>query len=72
MDHTMNQANADGQDGLFTTETAGLPEVASPGVLRLRDGDRLDLRIGPVRKLCVPRIASTTLTSRVALPAVQP
>src|SRR5437016_4244449 len=50
MDHTMNQANADGQDGLFTTETAGLPEVASPCVIRLRDGDRLDLRIGPVRK----------------------
>jgi FtsP/CotA-like multicopper oxidase with cupredoxin domain len=50
MDHTMNQANADGQDGLFTTETAGLPEVASPGVIRLHDGDRLDLRIGPVRK----------------------
>jgi len=46
----MNQSNTNGQDGLFTTETAGLPEVASPGVLRLRDGDRLDLRIGPVRK----------------------
>src|SRR5438094_9257821 len=50
MDHTMNQANADGQDDLFTTETAGLPEVASPGMIRLRDGDRLDLRIGPARK----------------------
>jgi Multicopper oxidase len=47
----MKQTNADGQDGLFTTETAGLPEVARPGVIRLRDGDRLDLRIGPVRKL---------------------
>jgi FtsP/CotA-like multicopper oxidase with cupredoxin domain len=46
----MNQTNANGQDGLFTTETAGLPEVAHPGVIRLRDGDRLDLRIGPVRK----------------------
>ncbi len=46
----MNQTNANGQDELFTTETAGLPEVASPGVTRLRDGDRLDLRIGPVRK----------------------
>jgi FtsP/CotA-like multicopper oxidase with cupredoxin domain len=50
MDHTMNQANADGQDELFTTETAGLPEMASPDVIRLHDGDRLDLRIGPVRK----------------------
>ena len=35
---------------LFTTETAGLPEVSRPGVIRLHDGDRLDLRIGPVRK----------------------
>jgi FtsP/CotA-like multicopper oxidase with cupredoxin domain len=50
MDHTMNQTNGNGQDGLFTTETAGLPEVASPGVIRLHDGDRLDLRIGPARK----------------------
>jgi FtsP/CotA-like multicopper oxidase with cupredoxin domain len=46
----MNQTNATGQNDLFTTETAGLPEVAIPGVIRLRDGDRLDLRIGPVRK----------------------
>jgi FtsP/CotA-like multicopper oxidase with cupredoxin domain len=46
----MNQTNADGQNDLFTTETAGLPEVARPGVTRLHDGDRLDLRIGPVRK----------------------
>jgi FtsP/CotA-like multicopper oxidase with cupredoxin domain len=35
---------------LFTTETAGLPEVIRPSVTRLRDGDRLDLRIGPVLK----------------------
>ena len=35
---------------LFTTETAGLPEVLGPDVTRLADGDRLDLRIGPVRK----------------------
>src|SRR6266513_6418106 len=46
----MNQTNATGQDELFTTATAGLPEVASPDVIRLRDGDRLDLRIGPARK----------------------
>ena len=46
----MNQTNATGQDDLFTTEAAGLPEVARPGVTRLRDGDWLDLRIGPVRK----------------------
>jgi FtsP/CotA-like multicopper oxidase with cupredoxin domain len=46
----MNQANANGQDELFTTETAGLPEVLRPAVTRLHDGDRLDLRIGPARK----------------------
>src|SRR4051794_13861363 len=46
----MNQAKADTSDDLFTTETAGLPEVLGPDVTRLADGDRLDLRIGPVRK----------------------
>ena len=46
----MDQTSANGQDELFTTETAGLPEVAHPAVTRLRDGDRLDLRIGPARK----------------------
>jgi FtsP/CotA-like multicopper oxidase with cupredoxin domain len=34
----------------FTTETAGLEEVSSPRVTRLRDGDRLDLTISSVRK----------------------
>jgi FtsP/CotA-like multicopper oxidase with cupredoxin domain len=37
-------------ENLFTTETAGLPQVLGPDVTRLADGDRLDLRIGPVRK----------------------
>src|SRR5215204_4659475 len=37
-------------DDLFTTETTGLPEAAGPQSIRLRDGDRLDLRIEPVRK----------------------
>ena len=46
----MSQTDANGQDELFTTETAGLPEVSRPAVTRLHDGDRLDLRIGPVRK----------------------
>ena len=46
----MTPARANQQDDLFTTETAGLPEVASPGMIRVADGDRLDLRIGPVRK----------------------
>src|SRR5207244_4134527 len=45
-----DQDNANGNDDLFTTETAGLPEVLRPVVTRLGDGDRLDLRIGPVRK----------------------
>ena len=35
---------------LFTTDTAGLAEVSSPSVIRLHDGERFDLRIGPVRK----------------------
>ena len=35
---------------LFTTETAGLEQVSSPRVTRLRDGDRLDLTISSVRK----------------------
>jgi FtsP/CotA-like multicopper oxidase with cupredoxin domain len=46
----MTPASASQQDDLFTTETAGLPEVLGPDVTRLADGDRLDLRIGPVRK----------------------
>ena len=35
---------------VFTTATAGLKEVLNPRVLRLWDGDRLDLDISPVRK----------------------
>jgi FtsP/CotA-like multicopper oxidase with cupredoxin domain len=35
---------------LFTTDTAGLPLVSTPGVTRLRDGDRLQLGISAVRK----------------------
>jgi FtsP/CotA-like multicopper oxidase with cupredoxin domain len=35
---------------LFTTETAGLAQVSSARVTRLRDGDRLDLSISSVRK----------------------
>jgi hypothetical protein len=30
--------------------TAGLEDVSSPHLVQLRDGDRLDLRISPVRK----------------------
>ena len=36
--------------GLFTTETAGLPDASAPQVIRLNDGDRFDLHITPVRK----------------------
>jgi hypothetical protein len=46
----MNPARADQQDDLFTTATARLPEVLGPDVTWLADGDRLDLRIGPVRR----------------------
>ena len=46
---TMKGQPADSDD-LFTTETAGLPDALPPQVIRLNDGDRLDLRITPVRK----------------------
>jgi FtsP/CotA-like multicopper oxidase with cupredoxin domain len=45
----MEPTETDSQD-MFTTETAGLAEASSPSVIRLRDGDRFDLRIEPVRK----------------------
>jgi len=35
---------------LFSTETTGLAQVSRPQVIRLTDGDRFDLSIGPVRK----------------------
>jgi FtsP/CotA-like multicopper oxidase with cupredoxin domain len=35
---------------LFTTETAGLTPVSTPGTTRLRDGDRLQLGVSSVRK----------------------
>jgi FtsP/CotA-like multicopper oxidase with cupredoxin domain len=34
----------------FTTETEGLPEASNPSVVRLYNGDSLDLSIRPVRK----------------------
>ena len=39
-----------GVGDVFTTETAGLPNASNTEVIRLHDGDRLDLRIRPVRK----------------------
>src|ERR687897_2029596 len=42
-------AAMDRQDA-FTTDTTGLPEASSPSVVRLHDGDSVDLRIRPVRK----------------------
>jgi len=39
----------DSQD-LFSTETTGLSEASAPSVIRLSDGGRFDIRIGPVRK----------------------
>ena len=46
---SMNGQPGDSDD-LFTTETAGLPEVSPPQMIRLNDGGQLDLRITPVRK----------------------
>ncbi|MFL5791421.1 MAG: multicopper oxidase domain-containing protein [Actinomycetota bacterium] len=37
-------------DDLFTTDVSGLPEASPPQVIRLSDGDQLDLTIAPVRK----------------------
>jgi FtsP/CotA-like multicopper oxidase with cupredoxin domain len=37
-------------DGLFPTDTEGLPEAQPVPVVHLHDGDELDLRIRPVRK----------------------
>ena len=37
-------------DPTFSTDTTGLPAVSRPDRLRLRDGDRLPLRIAPVAK----------------------
>src|SRR5947208_8879960 len=42
--------NATEPDDRFTTETAGLSEATRPELIRLQDGDRLDLHIEPVRK----------------------
>ena len=39
-----------GSGSTFTTETAGIPDVTQPEVIRLKDGDRFAFRIGPVRK----------------------
>ena len=38
-----------GPGSTFTTDTAGLPDVSRPEVVRLKDGDRFAFRIGPVR-----------------------
>jgi FtsP/CotA-like multicopper oxidase with cupredoxin domain len=37
------------RDG-FSNETRGLPEASSPSDIHLKDGEHLDLRIGPVKK----------------------
>ena len=46
--HTMKGQTA--TSDLFTTETTGLRDALPPKVIRLSDGDQLDLRITPVRK----------------------
>jgi FtsP/CotA-like multicopper oxidase with cupredoxin domain len=47
--HSMNEEPAR-PDNVFTTETTGLLDAARPQLIRLRDGERFDLRIEPVRK----------------------
>jgi hypothetical protein len=42
---------------VFATGTAGLTDASTPNVIRLHDGDRFDVHIGPVRK----RIAAAEL-----------
>ena len=41
----------------FPTDPSGLPEATCPEVLELADGDKLDLRLGPVAK----RLGDTTV-----------
>ena len=41
-------AQPTGPDGGFSTDPTGLPPAVPPTVVRLRHGERLDLRIGPV------------------------
>jgi FtsP/CotA-like multicopper oxidase with cupredoxin domain len=45
----MTKTASDSQD-VFTTETTGLPDASSPSIVRLPNGGRFDIRIGPVRK----------------------
>src|SRR3989475_9186737 len=46
----MNQSTRIEPQEVFTTETSGLPDATRPRVIRLKDGDRFDIHIGPVSK----------------------
>jgi hypothetical protein len=49
----MHQHGGHGSDvaaGAFPTEVEGLPEAGRPVMLKLADGEVLDLRLGPVVK----------------------
>ena len=46
----MNQEAGHDPKDLFSTEPTGLPEASPPSLIRLHDGDQLDLTIHPVRK----------------------
>jgi hypothetical protein len=48
--HPVNEEPTRAGD-LFTTETTGLSDAGRPQLIRLREGDRFDLHIDPVRKL---------------------
>jgi FtsP/CotA-like multicopper oxidase with cupredoxin domain len=49
-EETMDQHIDHGQRDLFPTDPSGLPEAGRPQLLELADGDRLELRVGPVAK----------------------
>ena len=61
MDH---EAETDPQD-LYDTDAAGLAEALLPSVIRLHDGDRLDLAIHPVRKTIAGRGAAHARLQRL-------
>jgi hypothetical protein len=50
MEHDEHYQHAESDLDHFPTETAGLPEAATPQVVELGDGDRFELRIAPVAK----------------------
>ena len=48
--HQLPDVDARASTASFPTDPSGLPEAGQPAVLKLADGDTLDLRVGPVAK----------------------